>query len=500
MLRNYQIEAKNAIQNTEKRKVILQMPTGSGKTVTFIEIAKDHFAETTQRVLMLVHRTELLQQAQKSLGERVFLISAGVKNIPANYDYYIGMVETVNRRLSKLPEFGLVIIDECHIGNFKKMPFFGIERKEKVLGVTATPIAEQPLSTHYDELILGPAVTNLIQNGYLVNCDVYGFASDLVDKQKWKVKKGEFDEKQMEDFYSSEKMVKNVINAYWDKAPGKKTLIFNVNLKHSKAVYDAFINEGLEVRSICGETEKGERKEIIEWFKNTPHAILCNVGVLTTGFDEPSVETIILNRATKSLSLYLQMIGRGSRLSNGKEKFVVLDLGKNTIRHGAYDDYFDWQSYFKHGAKLNDGKKGEGVAPVKECPECHFLQHSRKLVCVNCGHDFEDEAQRRQQEEKEQKLVLLISSKPVSVPTDRIYTLAKERNWSPYAVLHKIADHLNNYYQKYKPTATREFISAEMAKEVIEWCKVYEKKNGHWIKEISENILNEKIKVYEQQA
>ena len=93
MLRNYQIEIKNKVQNTEFRKNVLQMPTGSGKTYTFIEIAKDHFAETTERVLILVHRTELLEQARKSLGEKCFLINAGVKNIPHDYDYYIGMVE-----------------------------------------------------------------------------------------------------------------------------------------------------------------------------------------------------------------------------------------------------------------------------------------------------------------------------------------------------------------------------------------------------------------------
>jgi superfamily II DNA or RNA helicase len=497
MLRNYQLKAKNEVHNEIARKMILQMPTGSGKTVTFIEIAKDHFAETTERILILVHRTELLDQAKKTLGEKCFLINAGVKNIPANYDYYIGMVETVNKRIDKLPKFGLIIIDECHIGNFKKMPYFDTERNEKVLGVTATPIAEQPLSHWYDKLILGPQVSELIEQNHLVNCDVYGFASDLVDKQKWKVKKGEFDEQQMQDFYSSEKMVKNVVNAYWTKSAGKKTIIFNVNVKHNEAVFNAFVAEGLEVKCITGETEKNERKEAIQWFKNNNHAILCNVGVLTTGFDEPSVETIILNRATKSLSLYLQMVGRGSRLSEGKEKFTVLDLGKNTIRHGTYTDYYDWQAYFQHGAKLNDGKTNGGLAPVKECPDCHFLQHTRKLVCVNCGYDFEEEAERQKQEEKEQELILLVSTKPINVPTERIFELAKERGWKEYAVLHKIAEHLANYYDKYKPTVTKDYIHGEMMKELAKWCEVYQKKLAKWNQEIATNILNDKLKVYE---
>jgi len=494
MLRNYQIEIKNKVQNTEFRKNVLQMPTGSGKTYTFIEIAKDHFAETTQRILILVHRTELLEQARKSLGERCFLISSGVKNIPHDYDYYIGMVETTNKRIEKLPKFGLIIIDECHIGNFKKLPYFDQNSHEKILGVTATPISEQPLKYQYDNLILGPSVQNLIDNNYLLNCDVYGFASDLVSKEKWKIKKGEFDEKQMEDFYSSEKMVKNVVNAYWEKSAGKKTLIFNVNLKHNECVRNAFALEGLEVRTISSETDKTERKETINWFKHNKHAILCNVGVLTTGFDEPSVETIILNRATKSLALYLQMIGRGSRISEGKEKFLILDLGKNTLRHGPYTEYFDWQAYFEHGAKLNDGKKSSGIAPVKECPECHFLQHTRKLVCQSCGHDFEDEAEKQKQEEKEQKLVLLLSSNPITLPTDRIYDLAKERNWKEWAVLHKIAEHLTNYYNKHNGIeGLKEKVSSEMLKETANWCKVYDKKFNKWIQDVSLDILTKKI-------
>ena len=494
MLRNYQIEIKNKVQNTEFRKNILQMPTGSGKTFTFIEIAKDHFAETTERVLILVHRTELLEQAVKSLGEKCFLISAGIKNIPHNYDYYIGMVETTYKRLEKLPKFGLIIIDECHVGNFKKMPYFEENRQEKILGVTATPITEFPLSNFYENLILGPSVESLINDNHLLNCDVYGFASDLVSKEKWKIKKGEFDEKQMEDFYSSEKMVKNVINAYWEKSAGKKTLIFNVNLKHNECVRKAFESEGLEVKTISSETDKSERKEIINWFKNNNHAILCNVGVLTTGFDEPTIETVILNRATKSLSLYLQMVGRGSRLAENKEKFLVLDLGKNTTRHGAYTDFFDWQNYFKHGAKLNDGKKSQGVPPVKECPDCHYLQHTRKLVCVSCGHDFEEEAERQKKEEVEQKLVLLISTKPIELPIDRLLNLAKERGWKPFAVLHKIAEHLVNYYSKHKQTeGLKEVIYSEMLKETAKWCDEYNNKFNKWIQEKAIETLESKL-------
>ena len=182
------------------------------------------------------------------------------------------------------------------------------------------------------------------------------------------------------------------------------------------------------------------------------------------------------------------MVGRGARPSEGKYKFKVLDLGKNTVRHGAYSDDVDWMTYFKQGSK----KKNEGTAPVKECPECHILQHTRKALCENCGHSFEDERRKQEEEEKEQKLIQLFAKSPIKVPTDRIYEMAKERGWKEWAVLHKIADHLVSYFKKHKNNITFDIIENEMANEVSTWCKTYEKKNNYWIQDLSKKILNEK--------
>jgi superfamily II DNA or RNA helicase len=488
MLRDYQKKAIEAIEKTDG-DCCLQMPTGSGKTFTFCELAKRHFTENVEKVLIVVHRTELLNQAYKSLGERCFKIEKGVKNIPHDYDYYVAMVETLNRRINLLPEVGLVIIDECHIGNFRKLPFFE-NVKTKVVGVTATPVSEKPLKPFFKKLIQPIELPELINQKYLLNCDVYGFASDAVDKAKFKISKGEFDEKQMEDFYSSEKLVKTVIDAYWQKAPGKKTMIFNVNVKHNQIVYDALKAENLPVYQITGETSDIDRKKIIELFKMNPHAIMCSVGVLTTGFDEPSVEVIILNRATKSISLYFQMIGRGARICKNKEKFIVLDLGKNTTRHGFYDDYIDWNKFFEKGSKKEGS--GGGVAPIKECPECGFIQHTRKVICEGCGHDFEEEKAKQEKEEKEQKLFLLIKERPINIPSDRIYEIAKERNWKEYAVLYKIAEHIHNYQTKYSSIVPDEYADSLMIEELKKWCEKYNKKFNKWHIDYVLNILKQK--------
>ena len=489
MLRDYQIRAIKAIENKEKKNAMLCMATGSGKTFTFCEIAKRFYAENIQKVLILVHRQELLKQASDALGHKCFKIEKGVKHIPRFYDYYVGMVETVNRRLDKLPEFGLVIIDEAHIGNFHKLPFFENETT-KVVGVTATPINKKPLSKYFHELIMPITISQLINQNHLVNCDVYAFASDLVDKAKFKIKRGEYDEKQMQDFYSSEKMVKNVLNAYWAKSAGKKTIVFNVNVAHNLSVYEAFKNEGLNVYEINGSTPKKEREQIINNFKTQSDAIICNVGVLTAGFDEPAIETVILNRATRSLALYLQMVGRGARTSEGKTKFTVIDLGKNTTRHGFYEHEHDWNKYFYEGSEKE--KTGEGAAPTKECSNCGFVQHPRVLECENCGFDFEEERAAQAKEEKEQALFLLTRDKPVNIPLQKLFDIADERNWKPYAVIYKIAEHLVKYQEKHGSIVTDEYLSSLAIENLVHWCKKYDKKNNKWHQDFIINAIKQK--------
>lgn len=489
MLRDYQKYAIDVIQSSEKKNTLLQMPTGSGKTYTFTELAKQFFLEHVQKVLIIVHREELLNQAKQSLGERVFSIEKGIKVIPHDYDYYVAMVETLHRRIDKLPDFGLVIIDECHIGNFKKLPFFEMENT-KVIGVTATPINDQPLSHYYNEMIMPTSIDKLIEDGFLLNCKAYGVASDLVGLQKFKEKRGDYDEKELEDFYSSEKMVKNVIEAYWKYSAGKKTLIFNVNVNHNETVYNALIGESLNAYRITGDTPKNERREILKRFKNEKDAILCNVGVLTTGFDEPSVLTVFLNRATKSLALYLQMIGRGSRLFEGKEDFTVIDLGKNTLRHGFYDGYYDWNTYFTKGRKKD--KTSIGAMPIKECPECHYTQHTRVVTCENCGHDFVAEREKQEKEEKEQELFLLTKEKPLIIPFDQLHELAEQRNWKPYAILYKIAEHIINYQSKYKTVVTDEYCDGQAMIQLELWCKKHSKKFNKWHRDYMLDILKTK--------
>jgi len=444
-LRDYQIKAVKEVENTfiNDNRCMLGMGTGSGKTYTFCEIAKRFFLSEIKKVLILVHRKELLDQTYRSLGERCFKIEAGVDSIPNSFDYYVGMVETVNNRMNKMPEIGLVIIDEAHIGNFNKLDFFENE-DVKILGVSATPTSSNyiPLSSLYKNLVTPITIRNLISRGFLVPANCWSYASESIEENSkswgYNNSSGDYQTGKMGQFYSSSKMVETVVDAYWKHSAGKQTIIFNVNIEHNLEVFKRLKQENLNVYSIDSTIKsKKERDKIIEDFKKDKHGIMCNVGVLTTGFDCPSIDTVILNRSTQSLILYLQMIGRGARISTGKKDFKVLDLGNNVKKHGFYEDWRDWDKLFTESKT-----KGDGEAPVKECPECGYLCHTAVRECPGCGYYFEKEDDKG---ERSDELIKLKSDDPFSMDLDKFFQIGSEKNWKPYSYAYKIADHLVNY-------------------------------------------------------
>jgi superfamily II DNA or RNA helicase len=158
---------------------------------------------------------------------------------------------------------------------------------------------------------------------------------------------GDYTVKSSDDLYTNTLMQEKLLHAYTERSLGKKTLIFNNGIHTSLYVYETFREAGYDIRHLDNTSSSEERKDILHWFKKTPDGILTSVGILTTGFDEPTVETIILNRATKSLTLYFQMIGRGSRKLPGKDEFTVIDLGNNAARFGLWSDPVNWQHIFK---------------------------------------------------------------------------------------------------------------------------------------------------------
>ncbi len=343
------------VNSPTNHNIVYQLPTGGGKTVIFSEIARKYIEEYKKKVLILTHRIELSEQTSRMLtefGVTNMVINAKVKELPEQEKYvaYVAMVETLNNRLKydewKLDDIGLVIIDEAHYNSFRKL--FQYFEESMILGVTATPLSSNiklPMNEVYKELIVGNNISTLIKKGFLSEATIYSFEVGLGTLTIGI--NGDYTVKSSEELYTSDKMQNKLIYAYNKIAKGKKTLIFNNGIATSRAVYHNFKEAGLNVRHLDSKMGKVERKEVLAWFKETPDAILSSVGILTTGFDEPTIECIIMNRATRSLTLYFQMIGRGSRVLPNKSTFSVIDLGNNALRFGQWSADIDWYKIFR---------------------------------------------------------------------------------------------------------------------------------------------------------
>jgi superfamily II DNA or RNA helicase len=361
------------------RKVVAQLATGGGKTVCFAEICDRYCARSSQDILILVHREELLTQASKAIRLPVQKVVAGMKTIP-NARVYVAMVESAHKRLDLFQNIGMVIVDECHIGNFTKV--IDHFKEQYIIGFTATPLAAKktnPLRNYFDDIVCGIDIPELIDAGFLCPEQTYS-SSSIVERAKLKMKAGDFDQAQMGAMYKEPKYIDTTLKAYQKHSLGRKTIIFNCNVEHSMAVNAAFIEAGFNSRHL--DANSANRVEVLEWFANTPDAILNNIGIATTGFDQPDIETVIVNKATASMPLWLQMCGRGARPHPIKLAFTIIDLGGNCLTHGSWAASRNWEDIFH-----NPKKPGAGVAPVKECPTCEALLHTSKMTCL-CGYEF----------------------------------------------------------------------------------------------------------------
>jgi superfamily II DNA or RNA helicase len=381
------------------KRVILCLPTGAGKTVIFSDIAAKAAAKG-KRVAILTHRRELLSQAGR-------LNSCAVL-----------MVETLNNQIKRgldLSQYDLLVVDEAHIGNFRKV-LKGIE--DFVIGATATPVSSPPLKEQYNAIVCPVGIEQLISDKWLATPHTY--AMHPVDTSKLETARGEYTEASLDDAFNKPKVYEGVVQEFVKKWADKKAIVFCVNIS-------ATINTAIEFRKQLGpgrvwgvhsKQSPQERERIIADFSASKNGILVNCGIATTGFDCPDIEVVVINRATKSVALWLQMVGRASRRTATKSAFTILDFGENVTRLGFWQEPRDWSNLF-----LNPKKKGEGVAPVKDCPACGFVAYASARICANCGAEFPEP--KKTEEEVIATLKLLNYQKSAKLEGRKIYDIAQ---------------------------------------------------------------------------
>jgi superfamily II DNA or RNA helicase len=206
-----------------------------------------------------------------------------------------------------------------------------------------------------------------------------------VDTSKLATARGEYTEASLDDAFNRPKVYEGVVQEFVKKWRQSKAIVFCVNISATINTAFAFAKElgAGRVWGVHSKQSPQERAALIDQFTASTDGILVNCGIATTGFDCPDIEVVVINRATKSVALWLQMVGRASRRTETKSAFTILDFGENVTRLGFWQEPRDWAQIFLHPKK-----KGEGVAPVKDCPACGFVAYASARVCANCGAEF----------------------------------------------------------------------------------------------------------------
>jgi len=366
LLRSVLIKAR---KSSTRSLPILCLPTGAGKTVTFSYLS-EQAQRKGSRVGIVCHRIELINQARDTM------ISYGINPLMITY----GMVQTYVRSPHKIPEMDLCIIDECHIGNFRN--FINIlPDSVQVIGATATPIGaskKKPLREVFTDVVCPVQINELIEDGFLSRPTYHIWE---IDDSKLEKIAGEFSEASQSKVFA----IENLIEAF--EARVGKTLIFTSSINQTLEVYTV-IGGSIEENGKNGiffvhsKIGSKERETIVSLYKSTPDSTMVNCGILTAGFDDPSIETIIVYRATTSVVLWLQMVGRGSRIIKWiKSKFFIYDLGGNRERLLAWEADRDWPVIFDlQGRKLKDKE-----APMKKCVECEGIIYASAKFCPLCN-------------------------------------------------------------------------------------------------------------------
>lgn len=384
-LRDYQkkaIEGLRAAYRAGKKAPLLCLPTGGGKTVIFSYIAQSAAAKG-KRVLILVHRRELVQQTSEtlaSLGLDHGIIAAGhpMDTKPVQ----VASVQTLARRLERIKEDpGLIIVDEAHhavAGSWAKI----VDRfaESKLLGVTATPMRldGKPLDDVFDDLISGPSIKQLTNAGFLAPSKCFTIPVKL-DRKAIGISGGDF---KMSD--AVREMEKCKINGdavieYRKHCNGKPAVVFCCNIAHAEFVADLFSEAGYKAAHLSGKLNHEIRKQRIKDLGCGNLQVLTSCNVISEGTDIPAVAAAILLRPTKSEALYLQQVGRALRISKGKDYALVIDCVGNMFQHGMPDA--------DRGFTL-EGKAQDEAESVRECPECFAVMPSSCKICPECGYVF----------------------------------------------------------------------------------------------------------------
>lgn len=379
---------------------LIVVPTGGGKSLIIGKLIEDALSFPGTRILMLTHVAELIEQNAKELVGLLpgvdlgfYSASLGQKRLDRQVTF-AGIQSIHDRAFDMVPAPDLVLIDEAHLVPKNTTTRYGkflddlrtCNPDVKVVGLTATPYRLDSGYLHKGKDAIFDGIAYDIPVGMLMD---QGFLSPLVSKgAKAKIdltnvgmRGGEFIESQLATAASDPELVKATVAEIVHFGQDRKSwLVFASGVNHAEMIKEEMAVHGIDAEVITGADNKTDRRDRIADFKAMRLRCLINIGVLTAGFNHPATDLVAMVRATASAGLYVQIAGRGTRLAPGKTDCLLLDFGGNVERHGFID-----------AVRVRDKTqgKGDGAAPVKECPECQTMVAAGARYCP-CGHKFPD--------------------------------------------------------------------------------------------------------------
>jgi len=350
--RPYQHEALQNVYKAYKdgkRRVIVSLPTGTGKTVVFAHFPR--FFRMKKRLLVLAHREELLLQARAKFlnisPELKIGIEQSTSRAPADSKVVIASVPTLGRagarRLRELnpEEFFLIVVDEAHHAVaptyrriFEHFGLFDPNTQRYLVGFTATPRRgdKQGLGAVFEDICYARDLREMIAEQYL--CPITGWRVDSsTSLDQVRIRHGDFVERDLAEAVNTSHRNSLLVNAYKQYANWGRAIIFCVNVAHAQDVCQTFQSAGIRTAAVWGDMPREDRRATLARFSQGDIRVVTNCNVLTEGFDEPRVDTIIMARPTRSRLLYAQMVGRGTRCYPEKTNLIVIDISDNSKIH-----------------------------------------------------------------------------------------------------------------------------------------------------------------------
>lgn len=388
-----------------------------------------------RQVIFLAHRRELVNQSSDKLikfGVDHGILMRGEMPYGAT-DVQVVSIDTFRSRCITtnklpLPRADVIIIDEAHRSLAPTyLKILDLYPEAVVLGLTATPIRSdgKGLGHVYEHMVRCPSITDLIRLGHLVQPRT--FAPTIPDLTGVSVKRGDYDQQELERAMNKRSLVGDVISHWFRLASDRPTIVFASGVKHSVNLRDEFVRQGVRAVHVDGDTPLPERQQVIADLKVGKVQVVCNYAVFTEGFDEPALSACILARATKNLGLYLQMAGRTLRPFKDKEDSLIIDHSGNVYEHGFVTDHHDW--VLEEGKALNTTpadrqRKLDEKNPIT-CVKCATV-YTGQLICPHCGHT---PVKRGKYVESRSGDLMEVRAEKRRTAKKKVYTTEEKRQW-----------------------------------------------------------------------